>query len=606
MHPTVQRIVLALALVSVALLAGCGKSQNYNSGYGNAFVTYTDSNGDFTSYKVLVTSITLTRTDSTVVTGMSAAETVDFAKLSDITELVGSTSVPIGTYTSATIALDYTNAAVFVNVNGVPTATKVVNGAGAALTTMSVVVTFDPANPLVITQSGAQRLNMDFNLAASNRINLTTSPITVTATPFLTVDNDPSTLKPIRVRGPLVSYNSLQGTYTVYVRPFLDEANSLGSLTLFSAPTTTYVIDNVGFVGADGIAAVTNLGTGNITSAYTTYAPDASAGTFTLTHVYIGTAVESAAADRIEGTVIARTGDTLTLRGATLSLRTGGFTYYPADATVTLAAATVVSIDGKPTATGVDKQAVSVGQQIIALGQSTVTSGVVALDATAGRVRIVPSRVWGTVLAGGVGTATLDLLGINEWPASAFNFAGTGAAQNSDKANYKLATDAVDYATLLGSYAAGNGFVAAFGAAPPDFTTSSLAAAASLDSRLQIEFINGGSTTPFATVSSTSLIADLADPNLGTLHALVLGPQSTDLMALPASPSIVPSTTGRSTFAIGSAAAGIKVFSKFADFVTELNATTTAAKSVARVVASGRYDATTNTLTASAISVVLQ
>ena len=69
---------------------------------------------------------------------------------------------------------------------------------------MSVVVTFDPANPLVIAQSGAQRLNLDFNLAASNRIDPTTSPITVTATPFLTVDNNPSTLKPIRVRGPLV------------------------------------------------------------------------------------------------------------------------------------------------------------------------------------------------------------------------------------------------------------------------------------------------------------------------------------------------------------------------------------------------------------------
>ncbi len=607
MHSTVQRIVLALALVSVTLLAaGCGKRQNYNNGYGNAFVTYTDSNGDFTSYKVIVTSMTLKRSDGTVVSGVSAAETVDFAKLSDISEMVSSTSVPVGTYTSATIALDYTNAAVFVNVNGVPTATKVVGGTGAALTTVSVVVTFDPANPLVIAQSGAQRLNMDFNLAASNRINLTTSPITVTATPFVTVDNNPSTTKAIRIRGPLVSYNSLQGTYTVYVRPFLDEANSLGSLTLFSTPTTSYVIDNFGFIGADGITAVTNLGTGNITSAYTTYAPDASAGTFTLTQAYIGTAVESGTADRIEGTVVARTGDTLTLRGATLSLRVGGFTYYPADATVKLAAATVVSIDGKPTATGVDKQDVSVGQQIIALGQSKVTSGVVALDASAGRVRVVPSRVWGTVLAGGVGTATLDLLGINEWPASAFNFAGTGATQISDIANYKLSTDAVDNVTLVGLYAAGTGFVTAFGAAPPDFTAGGLAAAATLDSRLQVEFINGGSKTPFATVSSTSVIIDLADPNLGTLHALNLGPQSTDLTTLPASPTIVASTTGRSSFAIGSAAAGIKVFSKFADFVTELNTTTTAAKSIARVVANGRYDATTNTLTASAISVVLQ
>ena len=325
-----------------------------------------------------------------------------------------------------------------------------------------------------------------------------------------------------------------------------------------------------------------------------------------MTDVYIGTAVENAGADRLEGTVIARTGDTLTVRGSTLSLRVGGFTYYPANATVTLAAATVVSVDGKPLATGIDKQQVSVGQQIIALGQSTVTNGVVALDATAGRVRIVPSRVWGTVMAGGVGTATLDLLGINEWPASVFTFAGTGATQNSDPANYKVSANAVDYSTLVGSYAAGNGFVSAFGAAPPDFTASGLTAAASLDSRLQIEYVNGGSTTPFASVSSTALTADLADPKLGALHALILGPQSTDLTTLPASPSIVPATTGRNTFAIGSAAAGVKVFSSFTDFVTELNSATTAAKPVARIVAKGHYDATTNTLTASIISVILQ
>lgn len=609
MHPTTLRFAVTLAILSVLLLSGCGKKQNrFNSGYGNAFVTYTGSNGDFSSYKVSVTSMTLTRSDGTVVSGVSAAEAVDLAKLSDVSEMVSSTSVPIGTYTSASVVLDYSKAAVFVNVNGVPTATSVVDGTGAALTTLTVVVTFDPANPLIIGQSGAQRVNLDFNLAASNRIDFTASPIKVTATPFLTVDNDPATTKPIRVRGPLVSFNSLEGTYTVYLRPFFDLSNSLGSLTLFTTPTTAYVINNVGYVGVDGITAISNLGSGNITSAYTTYAPDASAGTFTVTQTYIGSAVESVAADRIEGTVIARTGDTLTLRGSTLSLRSGGFTYYPADATVNLAAATVVSIDGKPTATGIDKQDVSVGQNIIALGTSTVTSGVATVDATAGRLRVVPSRLWGTVLTGGVGTATLDLLAINEWPANAFNFTGTGAslAQNADPANYMLSTDAVDYATLVGSGAAGDGFVTAFGAAPPDFTVSGLKAVSALDSRLQVQFINGGSTTPFSSVSSTTLLVDLADPNLGAVHTLAAGPFSTDLTMLPASPAIVAAAAGRNTFAIGSAAAGIKVFSKFSDFVTELNATSTAAKSVASVVATGRYDQTTNTLTAAAISVVLQ
>ncbi|MFO1468840.1 MAG: hypothetical protein U1F35_20730, partial [Steroidobacteraceae bacterium] len=65
------RRLLALGLVAVLALGGCGKRTNYNSGYGNGFVTYTGSAGDFDSYKVAVTSITLTRSDDVVVSGVS-------------------------------------------------------------------------------------------------------------------------------------------------------------------------------------------------------------------------------------------------------------------------------------------------------------------------------------------------------------------------------------------------------------------------------------------------------------------------------------------------------------------------------------------------------
>ncbi|MFO1469244.1 MAG: hypothetical protein U1F35_22800, partial [Steroidobacteraceae bacterium] len=556
---------------------------------------------------VTVTSITLTRSDDVVVSGVSAAELVDFAKLSDVAEMVSNTAIPIGTYKSVTVNLDYTNALLFLNVNGVPKPTTIVGADGKALTTVAITVTLDPANQLTIKQSGAQRLNLDFNLAASNHIDTTASPIKVTATPFITLNNDPANTKPVRVRGPLISYSSLQNSYTVYVRPFLDEANTLGTLTLFGTPTSSYVIDNVGFSGNSGINAVTNLSTGVVTSTLATFTPDSSAGSFNIVQAYLGTAVESTTADRIEGTVIARTGDTLTLRGSTLSLKAGTFAYYPADATVSLAAATAVSVDGQPLATGIDKSDISVGQHLMAFGTSTVTSGVVALDATAGRVRLMSTRAWGTVMAGASGSASLNLAALGPWPAAAFNFAGTGtsAAQNADPASYLLSTDATDHAALVGQLAAADGIVAPFGAAPPDFLATALTPAASLDTALEVEFTSGGSKTPFSSVSSTTLVVDLADPNLGTVHRLRAGPVLTDLNSTT-SPSIVASASGRSTFAIGSAAAGVKVFSKFSDFVTELNSTTTAAKAVARVVAAGRYDAATGTLTASAIEVVLQ
>lgn len=607
MHPTrspLTRRALFFAFAGTLLLAGCGH-RNYNSGYGNAFVTYTAEPGDFSSYEVTLTSITLTRSDGVTVSGMSAAEVVDFAKLSDVAELASNTSIPIGTYKSASIVLTYGAASAYVNLNGVPTATTIVGPDGAALTTVTLNVTFDPAHQLVIPQSGAQRLNLNFNLAASHHIDYTTSPIKVTATPFITLDNDSATTKPIRIRGPLVSYSSLQGTYSVYVRPFLDEVNSLGTVSLFSTPTSAYVIDNQGYVGSDGITAITNITTGVIASALTTYTPDASAGTFKITQAYLGTAQESLTANRLEGTVIARSGNVLTLRGCTLSLAAGTFTYYPADAQVNLSSSTVVSIDGQPIATGVTAADVSVGQHIIVLGTSTVSSGVVTLDATAGRLRIVPTRAWGTVTAGGSGSASLALGSLDGLPAGVFNFAGTGTstAQNANPAGYLVSGGSSDYSTLTGQPAAADGIVAPFGAAPPDFLAASVTPGSSLDSSLEVEFVTAGTTTPFSSVSSTTVVPSLASGTLGTVHVLRHGPYDTDLTTLTASPSIVAASSGRNVFAIGSAAAGVSVFSAFGDFVTALNANTAA---VARVTARGTYDTATNTLTASAIDVVLK
>ena len=49
--------------------------------------------------------------------------------------------------------------------------------------------------------------------------------------------------KLIRVRGPLINSSIDVNTYTVYIRPFYDEANNIGSLTLFSQPNTVYTLN---------------------------------------------------------------------------------------------------------------------------------------------------------------------------------------------------------------------------------------------------------------------------------------------------------------------------------------------------------------------------
>src|SRR6202011_226034 len=213
------------------LTAGCG-SNNNASGYGNAWVTLTDDPGDFTSYIVNVDSITLTRSDGTPVTALATVETVDFTKLRNISELWGTATIPVGTYTSASIVLDYTSAVVSVMVNGLPQKATVVDSTGAPVTTKTINVILDPAAPLNImptyATTAAQRLALDFNLAAStSSINLATSPATVTVKPYWTAGVSPPDHRLVRVRGPLINSSVSLLTYTVYVRPFFDVYNNL-------------------------------------------------------------------------------------------------------------------------------------------------------------------------------------------------------------------------------------------------------------------------------------------------------------------------------------------------------------------------------------------
>ncbi len=127
--------------------------------------------------------------------------------------------MPNDTYTSATIVLDYTNANIAVMVNGVPVKAKVVDTTGKAVTTQTINVTFDKAHPMVIAatyaSTSALRLAVDFDLAASNVVNMATSPPTVTIKPFMKAATSASDTKPVRVRGPLINSSVNVGTYTV-------------------------------------------------------------------------------------------------------------------------------------------------------------------------------------------------------------------------------------------------------------------------------------------------------------------------------------------------------------------------------------------------------
>ena len=129
-------------------------------------------------------------------------------------------------------------------------------------TTIAVTVNFDPHNQLILqptfATSNALRLAINYDMSASNKVDLTTSPPTLTVKPFMTIATTASDNKLIRVRGPLINSSVNTGTYTVVVRPFFDEVNSLGTTTIFNDANTVYTLGGTTYVGrrgTDGVVA---------------------------------------------------------------------------------------------------------------------------------------------------------------------------------------------------------------------------------------------------------------------------------------------------------------------------------------------------------------
>ncbi len=661
----------ALLCAFAIFAAGCHHNNLY-SNYGDVWVTLTDTPGDFTSYIVNVDSITFTRSDGVVVTGLATVETVDFAKLNNIAELWGTATIPIGTYVSASIVLDYTNAVISVMVNGVPVQANVIDSTGAAPTTRTINVnldTKDPQNQLVIARTyattSAQRLAIDFNLAASTEaMNLSTTKPTVQVRPYLTAAIAAADNKPIRIRGPLINSNVSLGAYTVYMRPFYDEVDNLGTLSIFTNPSTIFAVNGTVSTGTAGLTQLSQSSAGaTITAAYTTYqptaTPTATAGKFNALYLIAGSTLEDVYTQGLEGDVIARNGNTLTLQGSTLFVNSGVSSYNVANAQVTVGPSTLVTADDT-TLTGLDYNSVAVGQHIIARGIYRLSGTTIVLDSTGasstntGSVRLTSTSLWGSLVSAGAGNLLMNLQTINNWPVSDYNFAGNGTSTAADPV---AAGFAVNTGTLsipdstVGDPLWTDGLFAPFGSAPPDFTASSVndelsvqqagATATSptplscgeanfdcVPASMRVNWTLPGTNTPFAGLTPAGFTIDLS--NTSYVSGLIrIGPESIDLKSLPASPQIVPTaapalvTTTLTVpgsipvtvppvflplYSYGDPTAvapgGVYVFSVFSTFATNL---TEALPTVAALQfeARGAYDRATNTFYAISVNVVL-
>jgi hypothetical protein len=603
------RALRVLACALTVLVAGCHTNTRFTP--GTPVLTLQDTSGDFASYQIAISSITLTRTDGTIVTVLATPEVVDLVKLTDFAELLGAPAVASGTYSSAQITLSYISASIYINANGHAQLCNPVNPAGTALNSQAITVTFDPANPLVITQGKSDRVAIDIDLAASNSINASASPCVVTVQPFLTVRPAPVDASVLRARGLLVTTETGSSDFIINTRPLFDlVSGGLGAVKVNTTGQTYFNINGTTYTGAAGLAAMVQLTENTPIATYGTLADlSGITPTFNATAVYVGTSLESPLEDHVMGVVSARSGNTLTVRGVFYRARTGALAFADS-ASVTLGTGTIVSEDGVAAA-GLSAASVSVGQQIDVAGQGTDNAGTITMDATFGQVRLASTRVWGTLNSATTGSLSLNALTFGNYAPVGFNFAGTGAGgQDATPAAYLVNTGRLDEsATAAGALLAVDGFVAPFGAAPPDFNATAITPGAATQQKLVVEWINGGTPAPFTAASSAGFVVDLGNARLGTVHYITVGPTQTDLKNLPASPLITTVGADQSNLqlAIGSSAlaAGVSVFSSAPAFATAVNSVLSSGHNLYRLVAVGQYESATNTFVASSISLAL-
>lgn len=628
------RLHNALLALGLGALAACGGGSGsvgssaaggtVSAQTGAAMVTLTDAPGDFLSYLVNVTSVQLKRADGTVVETLPATTQVDFAQLVNLSEVLSAKQVPAGTYTSVSLTLDYATAVVVVD-NGaggsitVPAA-NVVNSSNAPLTgPVTLTLQLPDGKPLAVNQGTVANLALDFNLSASNTvaplgITSATLPaaVTVTVNPVLQASVTPDATKSLRLRGPLVAVTNTatDTSYSIHVRPFFRGEGEHGDLVVKTTSTTTFTLNGgASTTGTAGLAALAALPAGTLTAASGSF--DVATKTFTAASVLAGTSIPGAGLDSIGGTVIARSGNVLTIANGQICERSGGRVSFVRQTTVTLGSATTVTKDGSAATFATSD--ISVGQHVQLFGTlATDGSGNKTLDATAGSARLVTTPLWGRYTSVASGVVTLNLQQLDGRPVTAFNFAGTGASLATDAVAASYTVN-VPSALSIGTPTAGTalrffGFVAPFGAAPPNFNAVSLVNYALTTSKLKLEWDSPGVTAPFVgTLSPANVVINQGTVQTAEDHTVSIGPDRTDLSTVTAGITLVPNAAATATgFAIAHRASRkIDSYATFELTIDALKAALNGTTRVRNIDADGVYNATTSTLSVNHLIVVL-
>lgn len=625
--------VLRAAFVGTAAIIALGSCGNNNFTYGTPLVTFSVTPGPFTSYLAEIDQIQLTRNDGTVVYPLLQPQVVDFVKLGEMPEVFGAPGILEGTYTSASITMNYAaslyqpaGALIYMNVNGKSTLVSPVDTTGAARASVTYTVKFDTNHPLVIKHGISTPLDFNFDLSASSIINASTSPIKVTTSPFMSASTVPNYTQPLRARGVYVTADTVHNNFTMNARSFFDTQGSpVGAIEIQTDNSTVFNINGTLYQGAAGLAQVNGLQINTIVEAFGSFGDlNNIKPNFVATQVFVGTAVENILTDRITGTVSSRNGTTLHLEGAEVEARqfnlpTGVTVSFQNDLTVTVGPGTLVNVDGHPELTNVTSDYISVGQQVdIEAVAVTDSSGNAVLDANGlptwtvanSSVRLTRTTGWAALSSTGSADVATSLYTLGGFAPATLDFTGT----NSNPAAYTVSTGTLDTSGLTaGAIFRFTGLVTPFGMAPPDFVADSVTAPSATDQVLTVQWTGSGTANPFASKDANGLVPNILGGSFTTPPLVQVGPlyqqgplTTTNLSTLSSNPTIVADPSLHGQFNIGNpgSSTGLAVYQDYSSFLTALGTVLNGTNTVQSLVAVGKYDATSNTFTAYRIDMV--
>jgi len=470
---------------------------------------------------------------------------------------------------------------------------------------LSMSVKLDPARPLVIAPLVSSLIDLDFNLAASNLVDMSApaSPI-VTVNPLLVADVNLDSPKPHRIRGPLDGVDTQAGSFTLILRPFNLLQGDLGRVSFFTDGNTTFEINQTSSQGSAGLAVLAQQSRLTAVVAVGTFDP--ATRRFTATEVLAGSSVSFGTSDVLTGNVTARIGNTLTVRGAEL-FRSDGTLSFQNTVSVTVASTTKVVSQKNPSGPQIaivpDIGSISVGQRVTVFG----TLNGASMDASTGLVRLLVTQLNGTVNSAGSGIVAMTLARIDGRPIGLFDFSGTGPAAGSaaDPNSYQVATSTLDLSSLVvNTPLKVRGFVRPFGQATAanDFGAIALIDVTNAPATMVVGWPSLESM-PFNSFPPGRLVVNLT--NAGLLHDVLRGGVDTRLLTSD-TPSVQALNPARGLFVIGIDGT-VQVYTQLSAYQAALQADLAAGSKARSFVASGgTYVDGPKTLTANLMATALQ